>query len=272
MEKEFLSMTEIQSVSLEILKKVSDFCDENNIKYFLAYGTLIGAIRHHDYIPWDDDVDIMMERPDYDKFLTLFKEKNDVSYLELFTLESNPNYPYNIARVSDSRYYIEVENEKPCGLGIFIDIYPLDGVGHSRKEALATMKKTTKYPSLIFQSTRVSYNLGNTKGFFRKIFKFPAFIFAHIMGKDYFVERLKKIVSKFQYDDNEYVAVAMWASRPKFYPKKWFKNLIKWKFSKYEFFIPNHYDEVLRESYGDYMQLPPEEDRIYQHLYKAYKK
>ena len=272
MEKEYLSMSEIQSVSLEILKKVSDFCDENHIKYFLAYGTLIGAIRHQNYIPWDDDVDIMMERPDYDKFLKLFREKNETSYLELFTLEDNPNYPYNIARVSDSRYYIEVENEKPCGLGIFIDIYPLDGVGHTKEEALTTMKKTTKYPSLIFQSTRESYHLGNTKGFIRKVLKFPTYIFAHFIGKDFFIKKLNKIVSNFNYTESEYVAVAVWASRPKFYPKEWFKDLIKWNFGKYEFYIPKCYDEVLRVSYGDYMQLPPVEERIYQHLYKAYKK
>lgn len=267
-----LTMTEIQSVSLEILKNVADFCDEYGIKYFLAYGTLIGAIRHNDYIPWDDDVDIMMERPDYDRFLKLFKEKNETTYLELFTYKDRTNYPYLITRVSDSRYNIDVENEKPCGLGIFIDIYPIDGVGHTEEEAVQTLKKTTRYPSLIFQATRQHFTFGLTKGVVRKIMKIPAFGYAHIMGADYFIKKLEAIVSKYNYDDYEYVACSMWATRIKIYPKEWFKDLIKHKFGKYEFWIPKHYDEVLRTSYGDYMQLPPEKDRIYQHLYKAYKK
>ena len=269
-----MAMSEIQSVSLEILKEVTDFCDQNKIKYFLAYGTLIGAIRHQGYIPWDDDVDIMMGRPEYDRFLKLFKEKNKNSNLKLFTQEENKDYPYILARISDSRYYIDVKNEKTCGLGIFIDIYPLDGIGHDYEESIETLKKTTRYPSLIFLATRKYYHFGTTKGFKKRMEKIPAFIYAHIMGKKYFRRKLEGILSKFEYDTCEYVGAAMWCTQPlkNAYKKEWCEDLIKAKFDKYEFYIPKHYDEILRTTYGDYMKLPPEKDRIYHHLYKAYKK
>ena len=269
-----LQMAEIQSVSLEILKKVTDFCDENNIKYFLAYGTLIGAVRHHGYIPWDDDVDIMMGRPDYNRFLKLFREKNDTPYLTLFTQEDNKDYPYVLARISDSRYYIDVKNEKPCGLGIFLDIYPLDGIGHSYSESIKTLKLTTRYPSLIFLATRKYYHFGTTKGFIKRMFKIPAFIYAKLMGKNYFIKKLENIISQFDYNDCEYIGAAMWCTQPlkNSYKKEWCEELIKAKFGKYDFFIPKRYDEILKTTYGDYMQLPPEKDRIYHHLYKAYKK
>lgn len=269
-----LTMPEIQSVSIEILKEVTDFCEKHNIKYFLAYGTLIGAIRHHGYIPWDDDVDIMMGRPDYEKFLKLFREEGCSPFLELFTQEDKNGYPYVLARVSDKRYCIDVKNERSCGLGIFIDIYPLDGIGHNYEEAVDTLKRTTRYPSLIFLATRKYFHFGLTKGFIKRLIKIPAFVFAQIMGKRFFIRKLYVILSKYNYCDCEYVGAAMWCTQPlkNVYKKEWCEDLIKAKFEDYEFYIPRNYDAILTTTYGDYMQLPPEKDRIYHHLYKAYKK
>ncbi len=159
-------------------------------------------------------------------------------------------------------------------MGIFVDIYPLDGVGNTYEEAIATLKKTTIFPSLIFLATRKYYHFGTTKGFVKRLLKIPAFIYAHIMGKNYFVTKINSIISKYDFARCEYIAAAMWCVHPseELFKKEWFDELIKCKFGKYEFFIPKHYDEVLRTLYGDYMQLPPEKDRIYHHLYKAYKK
>ncbi len=135
MNRNELSTREIQDVSLEILKQVADICEELNLRYYLMYGTLIGAIRHHGFIPWDDDVDIMMPRPDYERLLEFF-EKNKIGDLTVFSHENNDRYPYMIARISDDRYVIECENEESIGMGVFIDIYPFDGLGNSREEAL----------------------------------------------------------------------------------------------------------------------------------------
>lgn len=273
--KESLTMKEIQHVSLEILKKITDLCDNHGFKYFLAYGTLIGAIRHKGYIPWDDDVDIMMPRPEYERFLAYFaSHKGELDYLEIFNQDTNKKYPYVLSRVSDSRYSIDVKNERNCGLGVFIDIYPLDGIGHSESEALMHLKKTTKYPSLIFLATRIYYHFGITKGWKKRLIKFPAFIYTHLFGKKYFMRKLASLLEKYKYEECEYVGAAAWCTQPQknVYKKEWCEDLIKVPFECYEFNIPRQYDEMLKVTYGDYMKLPPEKDRIYHHMYKAYKK
>lgn len=267
-------MKEVQSASLQVLKKVTKICEENKIRYCLTYGTLIGAIRHNGFIPWDDDIDIMMPRPDYEKLLNYFKDnEQDLYPLKLFNMETCKDYPYMISRISDDRYVLKVQNEKDYGIGVFIDIYPIDGVGNSLEEGQELLKKTCKYASLIFLSTRKYYHVGTTKGLMRKIIKFPSFYFAKLLGKDFFVKRLVHLVDTHIYDTSNYVACPIWDNRPYWvFKKDILENLKKHTFEDLEFYIPDDYDSFLRMIYGDYMKLPPERDRIYHHLYTAYKK
>lgn len=270
-----MTMQEIQKVSLEVLKKMTEIMDREGFRYVLAYGTLIGAIRHKGYIPWDDDVDIHMLRPDYDRFLKYAVEnKEKFGHLEVMNMDNTPNYPYMITRVSDSRYEIDVKNERKCGLGIFVDIYPLDGIGNSIEEGKAILSKSCKYPSMIFLATRKYFHFGLTKGLKKKMLKPVLFLYTHILGKDYFVKKLNNLLRKLDYDNSKYVGCPAWTNYPYLdvFEKKKIEDRIKWPFEKYEFWVPRAYDEILRETYGDYMQLPPEKDRVYHHLYKAYKK
>lgn len=267
-------MEEIQTVSLDILKIIADICEEQGLRYSLAWGTLLGAVRHHDFIPWDDDVDIQMPRPDYMKLKAYFNTHAE----ELFPLKLFDNdikdYPYELARVSNDEYVIDTDNEKPCGMGIFIDIYILDGTGDTFEDAWEYASKTCKYPRLIFLSTRKRLVLWTTKGFFRKILKIPVFIYAKMMGKNYFERKLMSMIDKESYDKKDYVGCVCWGERPKFavIKKTEYEDMIDFQFGKYTFKGPREYDKYLRMWYGDYMQLPPEKDRINQHLYKAYKK
>ena len=269
-----LSMREIQNVSLEILKIVADVCDSQGLKYSLAWGTLIGAVRHHDYIPWDDDVDILMSRPDYCKLKEYFCSHADDLYpLKLFDNETK-DYPYELARICNNEYFIDTCNEKSCGMGVFIDVYIMDGVGNTYEEAWKYASKMCKYPRLIFLATRKYYHFGATKGFFKRIFKFFVFLYAKFMGKDYFERKMMSCINKNSYNSDKYVGCVTWCERPKYsvIKKTEIEDLIEFQFGKYKFKGPREYDKYLRMWYGDYMQLPPEKDRIYHHLYKAYKK
>lgn len=274
MTKKPMSMEEIQDVSLEILKKVADICEEQCLRYSLAWGTLIGAVRHHGFIPWDDDVDIQMPRPDYLKLKAYFLEHSKELYpLRLFD-EDVKGYPYLLARVSNDDYVIDTDNEKSCGMGIFIDIYILDGTGDSFEEAWKYTSSTCKYPRLIFLSTRKHYHFGTTKGWGKRILKIFVFLYAKLMGKSYFEKKLMNMIDKNSYGKKEYVGCVSWCERPKYavIRKSEYEDMIDFEFEKYKFKGPRLYDKYLRQWYGDYMQLPPEKDRIYQHLYKAYKK
>lgn len=273
--KEQLTMQQTQAISLEILRTVADICEEQNLRYALIYGTLIGAIRHHDYIPWDDDVDIMMPRPDYDKLLAYLDDHiSEYPNLKVFNRQTCKDYPYMITRISDDRYVIEMENEKPYGMGVFIDIYPYDGLGVTKEEAVRYGLKGDRLSSLCYQASRDHFAMETTTSPLRKLLKFPVYLIAKLCGKDFFQKKLEKLARVKDYDTSEYVGCVIWLSwgEKDIFPRKWFDETIMMPFGKYSFRVPKEYDAVLRHEYGDYMQLPPEKDRIGHHFYKVYKK
>ena len=268
-------MQQTQAISLEILHTVAGICEAQNLRYALIYGTLIGAVRHHGFIPWDDDVDIMMPRPDYDKLLEyLDRHIQDYPNLKVFNPEVCADYPYMITRISDDRYVIEMENEKPYGMGVFIDIYPYDGLGTNKEDAVRFGMKGDRLSSLCYQATRDHFAMETTTSTLRKLLKFPFYLFAKLCGKQMFQKRLAKLARVYDYENSKYIGCVIWLSwgEKDIFPKEWFDETIMMPFDKYEFRVPKHYDQVLRHEYGDYMQLPPEEERIGHHFYKAYKK
>lgn len=273
--KRELNINETQVVSLEILKKIAEICEKRNLKYYLMYGTLIGAVRHEGFIPWDDDLDIMMPRNDYDKLIEyLLNNMNELKNLKIFNHETCKNYPYMITRVSDDRYSIKMENEKDFGMGIFIDIYPYDGLGNTREEALKFAKKGDHLSSLCYQATRKRYAIETTTSLWKKIMKAPVFVFAKMCGKNIFQDKLSKLARVKEYDQSNYVGCITWLSggEKDIFKREWFDDFEKVKFENYYFRIPKEYDKILTHIYGDYMKLPSPEDRIGHHFYKAFKK
>jgi lipopolysaccharide cholinephosphotransferase len=269
-----LSIEEIQRGSLEIMKKIDEICNQLNLNYFLIYGTLIGAIRHKGFIPWDDDLDIMMPRPDYDKLIEYFiKNEKELYPLKLFSNKNNNRYPYMISRISDVRYHLVVENEDDYGIGLFVDIYPIDGVGNNAKENKKVKIKAKYLVSLCYLSTRQKCVKDNTKTKLRLMLKFPAFLYAKARGKKYFENKLNDIVAKHPYKSCTYVGCTTWCPdmEKEVFPKELLEKTIVVPFEQYHFRIPENYDKILRQVYGDYMELPPEKDRIGHHHYKAYR-
>ena len=272
-----LTIRETQEAALEVLKTITELCDQLSCRYFLAYGTLLGAVRHKGFIPWDDDVDIMMPRPDHDKLCAYFKEhKDDYPHLRLFNYDECPEYPYMITRFSDNRFMLVEENEKSYGMGVFIDIYPLDGLGDTKKDAYKKAKKADILSSFCYQASRTRFVAEtNTRGLktLKIIVKYPMYIIARIIGKDFFQKRLKNL--KYQnYDTSQYVGCGVWivGYKEDTYKKEWFDKLVKARYEQYEFYIPQEYDKILTFIYRDYMQLPAEKDRIGHHHYKTYRK
>ena len=271
-----ISMKEVQNGSLEITKKVDEICNKLNLKYCLAYGTLIGAVRHKGFIPWDDDVDIMMPRKDYDILVKYFIEhKEELKPFEIINPQVNVKCPYTISRISDSRYILNVNNEDDYGIGLFVDIYPIDGLGSTVKEYSKLKNISSIFASLCFLSTRQSVKRENTKSIIKYIIKFPAFVVAKIIGRDFFMKKLFDMASKCDYNNSKYIGCIIWGSDDGLrgvFPKEWFDELIDADFEGTYFKIPKEYDKVLTQLYGDYMELPPEKDRIAHHYYDAYRR
>lgn len=275
MGKKAISIAETQKVSLNILKVITKICDKLSLRYFLIYGTLIGAVRHQGYIPWDDDTDIMIPRPDYDKLLAyLALHESELRPLAVFNRQTCAQYPYMISRISDSRYHIVMENEKDYGLGIFIDIYPYDGLGNSFQEALKYGLKGDRMSSFCYQATRNHYAVETTTSGLRKVLKLPMFLVAKLIGKNFFQNRLANLARKKGYDQSEYVGCVIWLSsgQKDIFKRSWFDDFSLVKFEDTEFRIPANYKEILEQVYGDYMKLPPKSERIGHHYYTVYKR
>ena len=262
-----LSLEEIQQGSFEVLLKFKEICVKNNLNYFLTYGTLIGAIRHKGFIPWDDDIDICMPRPDYEKFIQYCI--NHAEELEPFNLKhykTCKEYIYPIARLVDTRYKIEYSNTKDYGLGLFIDIYPLDGENkHDIKHSNKLNRLIRKI--ILLDSTKYI----NSPNKIKNIIKFPYWLVMRNFNLNKKIAKLDKIAQKYSYNDNDIVGCAVWELK-EFLEKTNFDSNVEVEFNGALFNAPIGYDNLLTQIYGDYMQLPPENERIAHHFYRAYKK
>ena len=148
-----LTLREIQLGELGVLKKLKEICEDQGLRYFLFFGTLLGAIRHKGFIPWDDDVDVGMPREDYEKLLGYFRENSDALLpFRLMHFSTNENYIYPIARICDTRYQVDYSETKEYGLGLFIDIYPFDGWGDTEEDGERIYRQAAADRSKVFLS------------------------------------------------------------------------------------------------------------------------
>ena len=276
---EKLSFREVQLGATEVLKKLDALCREQGWTYCLAYGSMLGAVRHQGVIPWDDDIDIMMPRPDYERMRAYFKSNADALLpLKLFDHTTVENYPHMIARISDQRYHLVFENEQDYGIGLFVDIYPLDGVGNDFDKAVRFVQRNKLTASLCFLTGRKTFGKDNTTSKLKMLIKFPAYLWAKCMGTRHYFRKLEKVKDRFSYEESRYVACAVWpegkrGKQPRdVFEKEVFTDLMEVPFEDTTSRIPRQYDLVLRTGYGDYMTPPPEGLRTTNHTYNAYRK
>ena len=265
-----IKLRDIQLHSLEILKYLDDVCDSQGLDYFIMYGTLIGAVRHEGFIPWDDDIDIMMPRKDYEALLSFF-ENCETKDFKLLNYRNSQNYPYMISRVSDCRFKLEVQNEANFGLGVFVDVYPLDDISNSLLFALFKGRVHGILSSLYFASTRL-----NPPKFIsiKDLLKVVHFFVAKVVGKRF----LGLLLDKSKLDTNnpkKYVGCLQWMtsdSDRNVIKRTLIEGRTRLMFEGVEVNAPLNYDRILSDYYGNYMRLPPKKERVPHHLYKAFRK
>lgn len=265
MEKKYLSMEEIKKIELDILKYVHDFCVKNNIKYFIDYGTLLGAVRHKGFIPWDDDIDISMKREDYEKFIELFSK--DDSIYKIISMDTNEKYFNNFIKIINSKTKIEDEkNYKTYNCGIFIDIFPYD-----KFDDLSLVNKVYNLESFkllsISKKENIKYNDSKIKDFLRSLFWF----LLKPISPRFFSKKLEKLVKKQRKENGKFIGVLCDKFKEKtVFDFDIFKEVIYLDFENYKFFAPKEYDKMLTHYYGNYMEFPPLEKQKYPHKIKAY--
>lgn len=268
-----LNLREIQQASLDVLIFFDRICKRLNLKYFLAYGTLIGAIRHNGFIPWDDDIDVWMHRRDLVILKRYFFEHSEeLKPYKYCCRENTKFYQYYIPRISNMNYRFVTKSKGNISpeIGVFIDIYPLDNYGKTINEGKRLERKISRINTLY-----IAYIDGKSySGGIHTLFKRLAHSYMNLRhGKSYSKkvnDRIDKLLEKYTSDTDSLIGVPTWETYKKIYPKDFFRESEYHLFENIKFPIPKDYDMILKMTYGDYMKLPSAERRIPHHDYYIY--
>lgn len=264
---------EYKNQLLLLLERIHQICVANNIRYTIAFGTLLGAVRHNGFIPWDDDIDICMPREDYEVFARVFPSKDGRYY----TLDSrNSKYYYNcIYRVCDGDMVLPVKDIPQIdNLGAFIDIFVLDKWPTNDEELEYRYDRIRALVKKIRYALPASYYKEATgRQIILRAIKFPLVLYyRYIVGFQKLRKSLDELVE--QYNDKETGWRMVSSDNPRYAP--WFireedlDKRVLISFEKLSVYAPENYDELLKRRYGDYMKLPPEEQRVTHHHFTPY--
>lgn len=256
--KQITDKQELRLIQLGILDYIHSFCSQNGIKYSLAFGTLLGAVRHKGYIPWDDDIDICMPRADYERFLCLF---NNNGIYELKDRSLSKKYYYTFAKVIDNRTLVKEEARDKYSIGVWVDVFPIDYVTDNIKTRKRVFwLKNTLYKMRMCKLLEINPldTFASYIGY--KYVPIPAFIV------DWLIRKL--IIRKTP--TNTMSCMTENIRKPKFcFPAKVFESLSEYLFEGKKYMGVADADTYLTCHYGNYMQLPPEDQRT-THNFLAY--
>lgn len=262
-----LTSEELKQVQIDIMKYVHNFCEKNGIKYFICSGTLIGAARHKGFIPWDDDIDIMMPRKDYDRFVELFSKETNRYKVWAFNLQDE--YPNPYAKVTDEMTYKKENIIGAIELGVDIDIFPIDDLPDDDEKVKDLFKVSRKYfDMLTLKQTTLSKH--------RSLLKNLTLIVGRVLLACYPTHTILKKIDK---NAKRYLGcgghrsadvVFCVAGLKEVHEKDYYSELIDMPFENEMFKAPKKYHEFLTARYGDYMKLPPIEQQVTHHSFVAY--
>lgn len=251
-----ISIRELQLKELEILKDFDKFCRKHNLKYCLAGGTLLGAVRHKGFIPWDDDIDVLMPRPDYIKFNQLYNARY---LLKSPLLDNKWHYPF--AKLMDAGVALREASSSKVTY-VWIDIFPADGWPSSYDESAKYHKKHL-YLTMLNGASNGAF-MKSQHGLLRTFAKFTLISLLRFMPDGIISRHIDYSVSKkFPYDESEYVGNIVWPGGKMIRSRKdFFDCTTSLQFEDGQFIVPQDYHDYLTQAYGDYMELPPESERI----------
>lgn len=261
-------LRQVQLVQLEILKEVKRVCDENNITYSLEGGTLLGAIRHKGFIPWDDDLDISMVRDEYERFLKIAPKVIDSKYIvQSWYSDQGYGLPFAKVRKRDTLYLEKATEKAACNQGIFIDIFPYDEYPDSPEEQEKQRKIFTFYKTLIRAKCHYTpwYETG-TINWKKYILYLPFRFLAMFQTKETMIKKYDANARKHNGEGHKRLYVQGISAYGKYLVDRgMFKEEILIPFEDDEFKAPKEYDKLLSSMYGDYMTPPPKGQREDRH-------
>lgn len=254
-----------------ILEAFISFCEIHQLRYYSCAGTTLGSVRHHGFIPWDDDLDVMMPRPDYDRFINLYLEEPMADFELVYPRDDN-SYYLPFAKLLDKNSTLIERRKTRFSIGLFIDIFPIDGFPSGKEEIETMSRDYLKLRYLLSESSNYDDILDYI--YYLLTFQIDRAFFSikcRLNRKKYrklVIDRLHDLTTKYSYDKACNVGAEDYESfvidGP--FPKAWLEPYIILPFENVDLRQPNKYDDYLKKLYGNYMEYPPIEMRVNSHM------
>ncbi len=249
-----LQMGEVREMQMELMRYVRDTCERNGLRYYMCGGTLLGAVRHGGYIPWDDDVDLAMPMPDYLKFIKIVKNQGQYLSLNIFDYPDD-YYNFFMRLINQDTYLKYWEYPFLMTTGVSIDIFPLFGLPSQQKER-EFFYKTIRLLNERYISTYIENDKDTQKV---------------ISTRHNLQRQIEDMMEQYSFDECEWIGNVLSKYREKeIMPRAIYQDYVHLKFENDLFAAAGGYVDYLSRMFGDYMQLPPERDRMNTHDYNAY--
>lgn len=271
---EKLTTQEIKQIELDLLIWFDELCSQNNLRYSLCGGSLIGAVRHGGFIPWDDDIDVCIPRPDYEKLLKIY-QRNPVQKYALAYYGNTKGYFDGTAKIYDPATCLRDSSGvfESLGLGLHIDLFPVDGLGNNLEEAKRKYNLTRWKRELLIARKWRTYSRSIGRAWYYEPVRFGLYIVSRFINGEKLLLSIEKDPALADFDGSNYAACIYGRYRQKeILPREYYDTYIRMSFEGHMFSCSSFYDGFLGSIYGDYMKLPPENERIAHHAYEAYRK
>ena len=260
MSERILSLEEIKQVELDILEYLHEICEKHDIKYFIDFGTLLGAVRHKGFIPWDDDTDISLARDEFEKLYKVLKDENH-PYYKLISFRETKGYPYSYMRVYDVRTRRDANLTDPTVvLGTCVDIFPYDGVVTEESDR----KKMKLYKFFIRLSSLNFKGIKSESGGLKNIPRYIGSAVFRLTSPQLWNQKLENLALKYSVDKATDLTCTIYDP---YYPsgikKEWLYDLIDLPYENIVVKAPRKYHEILVYEFGEnYMTPPPIEQQV----------
>jgi lipopolysaccharide cholinephosphotransferase len=249
-----LDLDEVRSIQLHILREVTNFCDEHDITYSLCGGTLLGAVRHQGYIPWDDDIDIMLPRPEYERLMETFESDG----LTLYNI-STKGYDKPYAKIGDNHTHEVGSMVHGYEKGVNIDAFPIDGFPDSLILTFLHINKMTLWKQMYAIK---GIKLDGSRPLIRKSILLIIKSVLRFIPKKLILKRITKMAQKYSFESSRQAGISVWGYKEReVCPRLVFDKQTELLFEGDYFKAWKDYDTYLSNVYGDYMKLPPAEER-----------
>ena len=256
------TLKKMQNKMLEMLLYFKDFCDQHGLRFSLLGGSAIGAVREHGFVPWDDDIDCIMPRPDYEKFPELWEKYGDKDRYVFCRSSREVNYHHASSSLRDptTTFICTYNQNSDICHGIALEFGAIDAVPNSKILRAFQLFDGALYSLFNFQ------RLPNNKGkLIRTLTKIAYTLVPSKNLRDSIWIAAQKRESRYSWEKAKYVRMIGGLATFNLYPKEWFENYVYFDFEGYPMPLMSGYDEFLRGIFGDYMKRPPEKDRVAKH-------